>query len=92
MLVSVAYALPDVQFDVPVELADGATVADALDAVRELEPFAGLDLAAVPVGVFNQVVKDRGQVLHSGDRVEIYRPLVVDPMAARRQRAAAQKG
>lgn len=92
MRVSVAYALPDVQFDVPIELAEGATVADALDAVSDREPFAGLDLANVPVGVFNQVVKDREQVLQEGDRVEIYRPLAVDPMAARRQRAAAQKG
>ncbi|MGH8430924.1 MAG: RnfH family protein, partial [Solimonas sp.] len=29
------------------------------------------------------------QPLHAGDRVEIYRPLAVDPKEARRRRAAA---
>lgn len=91
MWVSVAYALPAVQFDEPVELGAGATVADALLAVAEWEPFVGLDLAALPVGVFNQLVKDRGQLLFEGDRVEIYRPLEVDPMTARAQRAALQR-
>ena len=85
MKITVAYALPDVQFDEPVELPADSTVADALAAVAELEPFAVLDLAALPVGVFNQLVSDRSQVLMEGDRVEIYRPLEIDPMTARQQ-------
>ena len=89
--VTVAYALPDLQFDEPVELPDGASVADALAAVANQEPFAGLNLAALPVGVFNQLVSDRSQLLTDGDRVEIYRELDIDPMTARQQRAANSK-
>ena len=91
MNVTVAYALPDVQFDTPVELSDGASVADALAAVAGQAPFDSLDLAGMPVGVFNQVVSDRNQVLVEGDRVEIYRPLEIDPMTARQQRAELQR-
>lgn len=89
--VTVAYALPDVQFDEPVQLPDGASVADALAAVANQEPFAGLNLATLPVGVFNQLVSDRSQLLAEGDRVEIYRELEIDPMTARHQRAANSK-
>lgn len=91
MRVTVAYALPDEQFEEQLELPDGACVADALAAVADLPPFTGLDLSTVPVGVFNQVVSERSHVLEPADRVEIYRPLTVDPMSARQQRAAAQK-
>jgi len=89
--ITVAYALPDVQFDEPVVLPDGASVADALAAVAQQAPFCDLDLPSVPVGVFNAVVSDRSQVLLEGDRVEIYRPLQIDPMTARQQRAAKAK-
>ena len=88
MQVSVAYALPDVQFDEAIELPDGATVADALAAVANQPPFDALDLEAASVGVFNRLVKNRRQPLTEGDRVEIYRPLEIDPMTARSQRAA----
>ncbi len=91
MNITVAYALPDVQFDEPVVLPEGASVADALAAVAQQPPFNGLDLASVPVGVFNAVVSDRSQVLREGDRVEIYRPLEIDPMRARQLRAAKAK-
>lgn len=91
MNITVAYALPDVQFDEPVVLPSGASVADALAAVAQQAPFDALDLDAVPVGVFNEVVNDRSYVLREGDRVEIYRPLEIDPMTARQQRAASAK-
>lgn len=86
MRIDVVYALPDGQAQVGVRLADGATVADALGAVAETEPFSELDLAAVPVGVFGESV-GRERRLRDGDRVEIYRPLLVDPKEARRRRA-----
>ncbi len=89
--VTVAYALPEAQFDVPLELPLGATVADALAAVADQAPFAELDLRTCPVGVFAEPVEDRSRALTPGDRVEIYRELLLDPMAARRERAAAQR-
>jgi len=90
--ITVAYALPDVQYDEALTLESGATVADALLAIAGQAPFSGLDLRDAPVGVFNRLVKDRSQALHDGDRVEIYRPLEVDPMTARQQRAAVRRG
>ena len=90
MHVEVVYALPEQQHRVHLELETGATVADALTAVGRVPPFSGLDLAAMPIGIFGRPVKP-GDVLQGGDRVEIYRPLLVDPKEARRQRAAAER-
>lgn len=61
----------------------GATVGEALRAAGIAQTG---DAAEPPVGVFgHRVALDR--VLHDGDRVEIYRPLVIDPKDARRRRA-----
>jgi putative ubiquitin-RnfH superfamily antitoxin RatB of RatAB toxin-antitoxin module len=66
-------------------LAEGSTVGEALQASGIVVP--GLDLATCPVGVFGKK-KSPDTVLREGDRVEIYRPLVADPMDARRRRVA----
>jgi putative ubiquitin-RnfH superfamily antitoxin RatB of RatAB toxin-antitoxin module len=92
--VEVAYATPQVQIVIDLTLAAGATVADAL-AAANLDPrFSSVDISVdgneVAVGVFGRVC-ERSQSLASGDRVEIYRELTVDPKTARRQRAQRQK-
>lgn len=69
---------------VPLTLAAGATVADALAASGVLERH-GLQAAQLRVGVWGKV-RELGSVLRARDRVEIYRPLLVDPKEARRQR------
>ena len=61
------------------ELPPGATVGDAVDA-------AGFDAKPIALGVFGKIV-DRTHVLQDGDRVDLLRRLLVDPMEARRQRA-----
>lgn len=66
------------------ELAQGATVADALRACG-LEPGDG----PFTCGIWGRVVEP-GQPLRDGDRVEWCRPLRVDPKLARRQRFASQ--
>lgn len=85
--VEVAYAEPAQQWVVPLSLPEGATVADALAGVTQLEPFSRLELDQMAVGVFGEVVA-HSQVLQAFDRVELYRPLHQDPKAARRLRAA----
>ena len=90
MHVEVVYALRDAQHRAHLELAEGADVAAALAAVARLEPFASLDLEHATVGVFGQVA-ERSLKLSHGDRVEIYRPLLMDPKEARRRRAGAQQ-
>jgi putative ubiquitin-RnfH superfamily antitoxin RatB of RatAB toxin-antitoxin module len=89
MRVEVAYALPDAQYVIELTLADGATVADALSRVKTAPGFVDLDLDLehMRVGIFGSVVADRTQRLEEGDRLEVYRPLTVDPMTARRLRA-----
>lgn len=62
-----------------VELPPGATVGNAVDA-------AEFDASPAAIGVFGEVV-DRAYVLEDGDRVDLLRPPLVDPMEARRQRA-----
>ena len=89
MKIEVVYALPTSQKVHRVDLASGATVADALRAVSEIPPFADLLLDEMPVGVFGERVA-RDRPLQSGDRVEIYRTLAVDPKEARRLRAATK--
>jgi uncharacterized protein len=77
-----------VQHSVELSLPVEATIADALDRVRNLPEFRGVDIDNAPVGIFGAVMADRSQRLSEGDRVEIYRPLTVDPMTARRLRAS----
>lgn len=86
MRVEVAYARPDVQVILVVELADGATANDAIAASGILSRFPEIDLTQNKIGVFSQLC-GLDQPLRPGDRVEIYRPLPVDPKEARRQRA-----
>ncbi|MCW5572704.1 MAG: RnfH family protein [Steroidobacteraceae bacterium] len=90
---TVAYALPDAQWLWELELHGAATVGDAIDAARERavatlgSPVPPVDWEHASVGVFG-VVCGRERLLADGDRVEIYRPLAVDPRAARRARSA----
>lgn len=73
---------------VALRLPAGSTVADALRASGLV---AEVGTVAPDVGVNGRrVAADR--VLNDGDRVELYRPLRVDPMQARRLRAARQRG
>jgi putative ubiquitin-RnfH superfamily antitoxin RatB of RatAB toxin-antitoxin module len=86
--VEVVYALPDRQRVVCVPLRDGMTALEAVRAAgleREFPEIAGRDLV---LGIYGRRVSAT-QVLRSGDRVEIYRPLKFDPRDARRKAAQA---
>jgi putative ubiquitin-RnfH superfamily antitoxin RatB of RatAB toxin-antitoxin module len=88
--VEVVFALPDRQEIVPVLLEDGATVSDAIEESAIAELFPGWDLHKCRVGIWGRVA-ERDQRLRAGDRVEIYRPLRIDPREARRSLAAKGK-
>ena len=83
--IEVCYALPNEQALIPVELPEGATVQQALDASGILKRYPQIDLEKQKVGVFGKL-KPLDTVLADHDRVEIYRPLIVDPKAARQRR------
>jgi putative ubiquitin-RnfH superfamily antitoxin RatB of RatAB toxin-antitoxin module len=68
-----------------VDLARGATVAEALACSGMLQRHPEIDLATQRVGVWGSV-RALDDVLRDRDRVEVYRPLAVDPKEARRLR------
>ena len=70
-------------------LDDGATVLQALHASGLLSEFPEVDLAHATVGVWGRKATP-GQTLKDQDRIEIYRPLLVDPKVARRERFRKQ--
>lgn len=65
-------------------LAEGATLGEALRASGVLVRH-GLNAEGLRTGVWNKP-RDENTVLRERDRVEVYRPLIVDPKEARRQR------
>jgi uncharacterized protein len=84
--VTVALALPGRQEVIAVELADGATVADAVAAARLAERFPRMDVTTLKTGIWSREAS-LATVLRDADRVEIYRALKADPKAMRRSRA-----
>jgi putative ubiquitin-RnfH superfamily antitoxin RatB of RatAB toxin-antitoxin module len=85
--IEVAYATPGRQAIVRVEVPRGCTVAEAIERSGIREQFPDLVVAPERVGIFSRKVA-LDQVVRSGDRVEIYRPLTADPKETRRKRAA----
>lgn len=86
MRVEVVLAWPRRHAARMLELADDACVADALAAAKPLMPeLATVEIAAVAIhGQRAQL----DTLLRDGDRVEVLRPLQIDPKQARRRRAA----
>jgi len=92
IVVEVAYALPDKQYLYSVKVPEGSSVEQAIIASGLLEIRSDIILQQNKVGIFSRPVKLQDEV-QSGDRIEIYRPLIADPKDLRRQRAerAAKK-
>lgn len=88
--VSVAVASrPRQVLEASLQLPANASLADVVRACQALPLFAGLDLATMPAGIWGRKLGP-AQQLCDGDRVEFYRPLLVDPKFARRERFAQQ--
>lgn len=88
--IEVAYALPEHQTIVEARVPQGATVEDGIRASGILKLFPDIDLEQQKVGIFSKVVP-LTQSLAERDRIEIYRKLIADPKAARRNRAEQDK-
>lgn len=87
MDVEVAYAEPERQVVLALKVPAGTSVRDAVELSGVLERFPRIPWPGVDVGIFGRRVSPCAP-LSPGDRVEIYRPLQVDPKQARRLRAA----
>jgi putative ubiquitin-RnfH superfamily antitoxin RatB of RatAB toxin-antitoxin module len=88
--VEVVYALPGGEDAVRLELAPGATALDAVRASGLLERHPEIDLARQRIGIYGRVVEPQA-LLRDADRVELYRPLMVEPKEARRRRAVTKR-
>jgi putative ubiquitin-RnfH superfamily antitoxin RatB of RatAB toxin-antitoxin module len=87
--IEVACALPERQLLLALTVPAGTTLLQAVARSRILEQFPALAPATLCYGVFGKrEKKPEERVLQDGDRVEIYRPLLIDPVEARRARAA----
>ncbi len=80
----VAYTTPEQQFHLTVVFSEGMTAQQAIDA-------SGLaEQASLPevlhLGIFGNKIEAE-TLLQAGDRVEIYRPLTINPKDIRRKRA-----
>jgi len=85
--VDVAFALPGEQFVVSLTLARGSVVADAIRESGFTDRFQPYLPEPLRVGIYGRLVEDPTScLLNAGDRVELYRTLIMDPKEARRQR------
>ncbi|KNH07062.1 UPF0125 protein yfjF [Candidatus Burkholderia brachyanthoides] len=83
--IDVCYGLPEgASFSARVDLRNGATVREAIEASGVLARHPEIDLATQKVGVFGKL-RPLDAALAELDRVEIYRPLKVEPKTARQR-------
>ena len=85
IVIEVAYAEPDQQKIIQLEVTVGTTIAEAIRCSGILTIFPDIDLTRQKVGIFSQM-RDLSDLVAAGDRIEIYRPLIMEPKEARRLR------
>jgi len=92
--VEVAYALPDKQKIISLQVSPGTTARQAVVVSNIVSTFPEIDVDGATLGIFSHTLGTKGMpaaeayVLQPQDRVEIYRGLIADPKEVRKQRAA----
>ena len=95
--VEVVYALPHKQIKVAVTLSEGQSALDALRLSNLQSQLPETDLLQLEMGIYSRLLDGRSSplpadyVMRDGDRLELYRPLQLDPNKARLLRAARKK-
>lgn len=90
MKVEVIYAVPEKAELVKLDLPEGSTLLQAIEASGLLAKHPEIDVKKNKFGIYAKLAK-ADAVLREKDRVEIYRPLIADPKEVRKQRAAEGK-
>ena len=90
IMVEVAYALPNQQLIIPVQMPPEANAEAAVRKSGVLLKFPEIDLNVNQIGIFGKLIR-LDTPLRNLDRVEIYRPLIADPKEVRKQRAEEGK-
>ena len=88
--IEVVYARAERQDVIPLSLAAGATLKQAVEASGLAAKHPDIDLVKGKFGIYSKLAKP-DTILRDRDRVEIYRPLIADPKEVRKQRAAEGK-
>lgn len=88
--IEVAYALPEEQLILSLEVTPDTKVEEAIKRSGMLERYPQIDLDNDKVGIFGKICKLDAS-LHHKDRIEIYRGLIADPKESRRQKAEMEK-
>ncbi len=97
ILVEVAYATPEKQLILALRVPLGSSAYEAVKLSNIAEEFSDINIDKDPMGVFSKPLDGKGRPtakeyqLSPGDRVEIYRPLIIDPKRARLERAKTAK-
>jgi len=95
--VEVAYAAPEKQLILQIDVAVGTTAFEAAELSGIVNEFETIDLNKDAMGIFSKVLDGKNMpwpkeyILKARDRVEIYRPLTIDPKQARLARAEKTK-
>lgn len=90
MQIELIYAIPDNQELIQLEVEQGCTVEQVIQQSGIVSRYPEIVLTEASVGIFSKPVALQ-QELNPNDRVEIYRPLTIDPKEARRQRAKKKR-
>lgn len=87
--IEVACATPEKQRIIVLDVEPGTTLRQAVASSRIAEEFPDLDVMDAPLGIFGRKIPSpEATEVAAGDRVEVYRPLLIDPKQARLNRAA----
>lgn len=90
--VEVAFALPDEQKIIALQVEEGSSAYDAVVQSHIAQIFPQIDVERDPMGIFGKAIADpKTHILKPDQRVEIYRPLIADPKEVRARRAAKAK-
>ena len=88
--IEIVYALPHLQILESIVVRAGDTIEQAIYRSGLLDQFPDISLKANKVGIFSKLVT-LNTILNPNDRLEIYRPLIIDPKKARQIRANKMK-
>jgi putative ubiquitin-RnfH superfamily antitoxin RatB of RatAB toxin-antitoxin module len=86
--VELAYCTAERQILLEYRVPDGTTIGEAIDLSGIAETIAEIDIATLETGIWGKPFNRSHRVVAS-DRIELYRPLQIDPRDARRELAAA---
>ena len=90
--IEVAYALPEKQKILKVMVEEGSTIRQAAQQSTIVDEFPDLNLDEAKYGIFGKASRAPDtDTVRDGDRIEIYRPQLIDPKQARANRAAKNK-